>query len=188
MCVGFSVRTTLAAGELTLNRAGAMPALLCRHGDRHRALWAILRCHRRRRLWHPPVHRAHQQENRKRHDHEIDDGVDEIAVIERGCPGRLGRSQRFERFVAQIDEKVGKVHVPPNRSTIFPKAAPRITPTARSRTFPRMANSLNSFNTVVLLSKDAGAELRPAGWCSLGRREACIAGDYSRIGTSVDAK
>src|SRR5882762_5813689 len=32
--------------------------------------------------------------------------------------------------------------------TIFPKAAPTMTPTARSMTFPRMANSLNSFSTV----------------------------------------
>src|SRR5438552_2072186 len=35
--------------------------------------------------------------------------------------------------------------------TIFPKAAPIITPTAKSTTFPRMANSLNSFSTDVLL-------------------------------------
>src|SRR4030081_2309340 len=30
--------------------------------------------------------------------------------------------------------------------TILPKAAPRTTPTARSTTLPRMANSLNSFS------------------------------------------
>src|SRR5258708_36255754 len=35
--------------------------------------------------------------------------------------------------------------------TIFPKAAPIITPTAKSTTLPRMANSLNSFSTGVLL-------------------------------------
>ena len=43
--------------------------------------------------------------------------------------------------------------------TIFPKAAPRMIPMAMSSTFPRMANSLNSFsmflssfNAVVSLS------------------------------------
>jgi hypothetical protein len=35
--------------------------------------------------------------------------------------------------------------------TIFPNAAPMITPTAKSMTLPRMANSLNSFSTDVLL-------------------------------------
>src|SRR5271169_5714301 len=33
-----------------------------------------------------------------------------------------------------------------NDATIFPKAAPMMMPTARSSTFPRMANSLNSFS------------------------------------------
>src|SRR5580700_2915035 len=36
--------------------------------------------------------------------------------------------------------------------TIFPNAAPIITPTARSKTFPRITNALNSFN--IRLSSD----------------------------------
>src|SRR6266850_4124520 len=35
--------------------------------------------------------------------------------------------------------------------TIFPKDAPIMTPTAKSMTFPRIANSLNSFSMVFLL-------------------------------------
>src|SRR5260370_21530857 len=38
-----------------------------------------------------------------------------------------------------------------SEDTIFPKAAPIITPTAKSTTLPRMANSLNSLNTGFLL-------------------------------------
>src|SRR5207247_4351319 len=38
-----------------------------------------------------------------------------------------------------------------SEDTIFPNAAPIITPTAKSTTFPRMAKSLNSFSTDVLL-------------------------------------
>jgi hypothetical protein len=35
--------------------------------------------------------------------------------------------------------------------TILPNAAPMITPTAKSTTLPRMANSLNPFSTAFLL-------------------------------------
>src|SRR5438046_487424 len=38
-----------------------------------------------------------------------------------------------------------------SEDTIFPNAAPIITPTAKSTTFPRMANCLNSFSTDILL-------------------------------------
>src|SRR4051794_6329105 len=38
--------------------------------------------------------------------------------------------------------------------TTPPNAAPMITPTARSRTLPRIANSLNSLNTLLLLRID----------------------------------
>src|SRR5215467_8745856 len=46
--------------------------------------------------------------------------------------------------------------------TIFPKAAPMITPTARSTTLPRIANSLNSFNTFCLLCSSIKANGGPA--------------------------
>src|SRR5713101_4687496 len=45
-------------------------------------------------------------------------------------------------------------------ATILPKAAPMMTPTARSRTFPRMANSLN---TVVHLKENLFCGTRPDG-------------------------
>src|ERR1700694_5615396 len=38
-----------------------------------------------------------------------------------------------------------------SEDTIFPKAAPTITPTAKSTTLPRMANSLNSLSMGLLL-------------------------------------
>jgi hypothetical protein len=37
-----------------------------------------------------------------------------------------------------------------SEDTIFPKAAPMITPTARSRTFPRETNSRNSFRMLMV--------------------------------------
>ncbi|EJK89299.1 hypothetical protein UUU_39220 [Klebsiella pneumoniae subsp. pneumoniae DSM 30104 = JCM 1662 = NBRC 14940] len=36
--------------------------------------------------------------------------------------------------------------------TILPNAAPMITPTAKSTTFPRIANSRNSFKKLILFS------------------------------------
>src|SRR5947207_527173 len=48
-----------------------------------------------------------------------------------------------------------------SEETILPNAAPMITPTARSTTLPRMANSLNSFSTVFLLCFFDEGEWRP---------------------------
>src|SRR5205809_7182227 len=48
-----------------------------------------------------------------------------------------------------------------SEETILPNAAPMITPTARSTTLPRMANSLNSFSTVFLLCFFDAGEWRP---------------------------
>ena len=46
------------------------------------------------------------------------------------------------------DQRVNQVET--NDFTIAVKAAPMITPTARSITFPRAMNSLNSFNIRIL--------------------------------------
>src|ERR1700732_4079416 len=48
--------------------------------------------------------------------------------------------------------------------TILPKAAPMITPTAKSRTLPRMTNALNSFNMDRLL----GCRFRGADYNGCG--------------------
>src|SRR6266403_6100360 len=45
--------------------------------------------------------------------------------------------------------------------TIFPKATPIITPTAKSTILPRMANSLNSLSTVFLLCSFDEGKRRP---------------------------
>src|SRR5215831_15634082 len=70
-----------------------------------------------------------------------------------------------------------------SEDTIFPKAAPRITPIAKSKTLPRMANSLNSLNTVILLSQNAsysGARERmPMGGGGLN------GGDYIRTRSAL---
>src|SRR5271167_4733868 len=45
--------------------------------------------------------------------------------------------------------------------TIFPKATPMITPTARSKTLPRIANSLNSLSTIYSPLQAVERFLRP---------------------------
>ena len=47
--------------------------------------------------------------------------------------------------------KIGVIMSLTRELTIFPNAAPMITPTAKSRTLPFMANCLNSFNMFVQL-------------------------------------
>src|SRR5262245_38457124 len=50
---------------------------------------------------------------------------------------------------------IGMMMSPTRDSTILPKAAPMITPMARSMTLPFMANSLNSLNIFALLVPEA---------------------------------
>jgi hypothetical protein len=51
----------------------------------------------------------HHEENRQAHDDEVDDGVDEHAVIDGGRPGLLGRRQAGVGRAAQVDEQVAEV-------------------------------------------------------------------------------
>src|ERR1700730_18720635 len=56
---------------------------------------------------------------------------------------------KSEKFTGPSNFPIGGMMMSSTKDdTIFPKAAPIMTPTARSRTFPRMANSLNSLSTV----------------------------------------
>src|SRR5712664_2306387 len=63
--------------------------------------------------------------------------------------------------------------------TVFPKAAPIITPTAKSMTLPRMANSLNSFSMDVLLYFFLLMTLDGLGGFPNSERPV-FCGDYSR--------
>src|ERR1700741_464039 len=53
--------------------------------------------------------------------------------------------------------------------TTFPNAAPIITPTARSSPLPRIANSLNSFSTGILLTRGVSVPPEPGAAPLAGR-------------------
>src|SRR5215813_9693545 len=60
--------------------------------------------------------------------------------------------KRFEKSTCPSALPIGGITMSSTKEeTILPKAAPMITPTARSRTLPRIANSLNSFSMPGLL-------------------------------------
>src|ERR1035437_7968943 len=58
----------------------------------------------------------------------------------------------FEKSRPPVSKPIGGIRISFTRElTMAPKAAPMITPTARSTALPLMANSLNSFNIWMLL-------------------------------------
>src|SRR6185503_16713217 len=66
------------------------------------------------------------------------------------CPERS--MNRFEKSTFPSIMPIGGMMIPSTRDVMIrPKAAPMITATARSRTFPRVMNSLNSFSIERLL-------------------------------------
>ena len=65
----------------------------------------------RRRRRHQLVQLAQQQEQDKGHDQEIDDGIDEQAVIDGDGLGGLGGGQGLDAGVAlQHHEEIGEIH------------------------------------------------------------------------------
>ena len=97
------------------------------------------------------------------HDQETDHRIQEQADIHRHRASSLGVRQGgvgASRFRARLeqDEQVAEIHLASSKpiggmmmsatrdDTMVPNAPPMTTPTARSTTFPRMTNSLNSFN------------------------------------------
>src|SRR5579883_1249681 len=83
--LSFRTRYGMPTSGEALHRAGAVPALFRADRNGHRALRAVLGGYWRRRLGQPLVDGSHHQKNAKRNDHEIDDGIDEIAVVQRWC-------------------------------------------------------------------------------------------------------
>ena len=147
--------------------ARAMWATRCLDRNRHRASRAIFR-HRlgcRRWSFHF-VDRLDDKKNTKRDDDEVDQDGDEIAVCENGQSCFLGVGQRHARgdFVRErdiVDRRNSRLpsNLPSGgmsksstiEVTILPKAAPMMTPTARSMALPLTANSLNSFHMLLVL-------------------------------------
>src|SRR5450755_1947693 len=73
------------------------------------------------------------------------------ARVSAGLPDRLRK--RFEKSTFPITRPIGGIRMSlVNDATIFPNAAPMMTPTARSSTLPLLMNSLNSLSMEVSLS------------------------------------
>src|SRR4029077_163757 len=77
---------------------------------------------------------------------------------------------KLENSTFPSNRPIGGMRISPtNDVMIFPNAAPMIMPTAISRTLPRIANSLNSFNIAALPSQlacgSAFGRIRPATPC-----------------------
>ena len=63
------------------------------------------------------------------------------------CPDRS--MNRLEKSTLPSSNPIGGINTSlTSEVMIFPNAAPMMMPTAMSSTFPRMANSLNSFNMI----------------------------------------
>ena len=75
--------------------------------DRRRALRALAG---RRRRPLEPVGLAHEEKDGEGHDHEVEEGVDEHTVVERGGAGGLGGGQRGIRPSGQAHEQVVEAH------------------------------------------------------------------------------
>src|SRR5437879_6370953 len=79
---------------------------------------------------------------------------------------------------------IGMMTSPTSEVTIAPKAAPMMTPTARSTTFPFIANSRNSFSTLEAFPRSQGEECAgPANSIDqAGMHHGAAHGDARRLG------
>jgi len=105
-----------------------------------------------------------QEEDGEGHDHEVDHRVEKHAIIQGGSPSGFGSIQARIALAAEIEEEIGEVYFPQQqadgrhenvghkRRDDFAKRRADDDPDAMSSTFPRMANSLNSFNMMIPLS------------------------------------
>src|SRR6267142_3683318 len=88
---------------------GAVRAASCLDRDRHRALRALARGRRRWGRALEPVRLAHDEKDGEGHEDEVDDRVDEHAVVQRGRAVRLGRGQRRIGPPREADEEIAEV-------------------------------------------------------------------------------
>src|SRR5690349_14004545 len=88
--------------------------------------------------------------------------------------------KKFEKSTLPMRTPMGGIRTSlTNEVTIFPNAPPMMIPTARSSTFPRIANVLNSFNMVDCSSLPRECESETSGikqvvWFASQRRIAQI--------------
>ena len=111
-----------------------MTALFGGYGNGHGALRAVFGGDRCGGLGHPAIDGADNEKNGKSDDQKIDDGVDEIAVIERRRAGGLGGGEGVERLVAEVDKEIGEInaakdaaerrhqHIVDERGNYFPES------------------------------------------------------------------
>ena len=133
------------------------PPAACRATSRVRSVADLRQQHRlgrRRRgrglfLLLQRVHGLHDEEDGERDDREVDDRLDEGAVLpqHRGVSPSAAFSATASalKFTPPSSMPSGGISTSlTNEVTILPNAAPITTPTARSTTLPRIANFLNS--------------------------------------------
>src|SRR2546422_9340233 len=79
---------------------------------------------------------------------------------------------------------IGMMMSPTSEVTIAPKAAPMMTPTARSTTLPFIANSRNSFSTLEPSVRSPGEEfaMRTKSIDQAGMHHRAAHGDACRLG------
>src|SRR5205823_3040918 len=134
--------------------------------DRHGAGRAVLRNWRGgRRRPLQLVHRFDHEKNADRDDDEVDHERDKISVVPSPAPAlaasagvlkepppgaALRMRNLLEKSRPPVSKPTGGMRMSlTSELMIPPKAAPIITPTARSTAFPLIANSLNSFHIAV---------------------------------------
>lgn len=100
-----------------------------------------------------PVQFIHQfdcHKNSKRHDNKIEHVLNEYAVMHDDrrdvTTGIRSVTANCLKSIPPMSKPSGGMIISAtNDDTILPNAAPMMTPTAKSTTFPRIANSRNSF-------------------------------------------
>ena len=136
--------------------------------NRREAIRTIFGRRRGSRWFLHPVNLLDKHKNREGDDYEIQNIIEEDAVIQRrGARCFCGRNTRII-FAGQVDEQIREIHSTQRQSggirisstndvTILPNATPITTPTARSTTLPLIMNSLNSLYMGLLHESGPGA-------------------------------
>lgn len=87
-----------------------MPALGCLDRDAESAKWAVFGRWRCRRCRREPVDLPDKQKDRKRHDQEIDDGVEEASISNDRRSRRLRSRETLVGLSIQGDEEILEIH------------------------------------------------------------------------------